>query len=57
MTLRTALSAERGSSKVGETKEIIKVSVIAIYLTIIISSIVLGFYFYYVPGKFAETPK
>ena len=42
------LSAERGSSKIGNTKMIVKISVTILFAILIIATIVLSMYFYFV---------
>lgn len=49
---RTALSQERGSTKIGVTNKLIKVSVTAMIIIILLASVILSFYFYFVPGNF-----
>ncbi|AAT27912.1 TrkH family potassium uptake protein [[Mycoplasma] mobile] len=49
---RNVLSAERGSSVVGETRKIVLSSIWILAIIMIIGAIVLSFYFYFVPGNF-----
>ena len=49
---RVALAQERGSTKIGMTNKLIKVSVTAMIILSIIGAIILLFYFYYIPGNF-----
>ncbi|CAM9107613.1 TrkH family potassium uptake protein [Mycoplasma marinum] len=47
LTSRTALSAERGNVRIGETRQLIKVSVIAIFTMMTIAGLILSIYFYF----------
>ena len=45
---RQTLSAERGSSKVGVTRHLVKVSVTILFVLLMLSAIVLSLYFYFI---------
>ncbi|NQZ28912.1 MAG: TrkH family potassium uptake protein [Mycoplasmatales bacterium] len=47
LTSRAALSAERGNVRIGETRQLIKVSVIAIFTMMTIAGLILSLYFFY----------
>ena len=49
---KITLTQERGSTKMGNTLSIIKVSVASVIIVSLIASVILSFYFYYVPGNF-----
>jgi Trk-type K+ transport system membrane component len=51
---RTALAQERGSTKIGSTTNLIKVSVTAMMVIATTAAVILSFYFYYVPGNFGD---
>ena len=46
---RETLAAERGSSRLGSTRRLIKVSVTIMLVIIVIASVVFSIYFYFVP--------
>jgi len=49
---RQVLATERGSSRVGDTRSIIKVSVSSMFIIIAISTIILSIYFFFSNGNF-----
>ena len=51
---KITLTKERGSAKMGNTLGIIKISVASMIIVTLIASIILSFYFYYVPGNFND---
>ncbi|WP_272482647.1 TrkH family potassium uptake protein [Mycoplasma todarodis] len=52
LTSRAALSAERGNVRIGETRQLIKVSVIAIFTMMTIAGLILSLYFFYANSFF-----
>ncbi|WKX02733.1 TrkH family potassium uptake protein [Candidatus Mycoplasma mahonii] len=53
---REVLSAERGSTKIGSTTQLIKISITVMFIVIIVASIVLTCYFYFVPVVGSNNP-
>ncbi|MCP4336748.1 MAG: TrkH family potassium uptake protein [Mycoplasma sp.] len=51
---RIALSAERGNIKIGETKDLIKVSIITLLTIMTFAGFILSIYFYFSPSGFNE---
>ena len=46
---RETLAAERGSSRLGSTRRLIKISVTIMLVLIVIASVIFSVYFYFVP--------
>ncbi|UVD81583.1 cation transporter [Mycoplasma iguanae] len=53
---RNILNVERGSIKVGSTRKIIIVSINILFVFILVSTLVLTFFFYFAEGNFANEP-
>ncbi len=54
LTSRAALAGERGNVRFGDTRDLIKVSVISIFVMMTLSGLILSIYFYYSPMGFNE---